>query len=514
MDTHQSLESTNRGKQLQTLFKENLYLAAALAICAPLYLANAFKHSVPMGYAGLFTQMAQQVAEQNFQLPMESPFYGPGGIPFAYPPFGIFLLAVLIKVTGKYFIFLRLLPPLIGLFSFVPLYFLTLEVSKSRLAAMITVIIAACSPDIYTGHAWAAGIVRAPAFLFALFSIYFFSRQLGKRSRFNLIMAGVFLGLVCMSHLTYALFCFLWIWWWSIFNKDRIQTFKDALAISITGFLVASIYLIPVWSRYGLDVFFNAFRSHGGESLLSIWLTPRLFLDVFLASIEPITSNLVLSLLVLAGVIFMALRKNFIFLSFYVFIALTFPENTKFVYLLGSMAAGIGLSAFRDLISARMTTPARSTVLAGLLVFVLGFLWWESFRTISRQLPLLNNDMFDLAEQVQGTMKPGETYLALVRQDEAEWLPFLLQREPVVAQWGSEWLGEYNQQTYLMSLFRDCQRMEDWLCVEKAASENNLKMDYVISYERDQLLNDGISSNHTWEELFANQRYIVWKKTQ
>src|ERR1041385_860478 len=100
-----------------------------------------------MGYAGLFTQMAKQIADANFRLPMESPFYGPGGIPFAYPPFGLYLLAVLIKLTGKYFIFLRILPPLLSLISLIPLFYLTLQISKSPIASSVAIVLAATSSD-------------------------------------------------------------------------------------------------------------------------------------------------------------------------------------------------------------------------------------------------------------------------------------------------------------------------------------------------------------------------------
>ena len=86
-----------------------LLLAASLLLSCPLLLVNALSHPYPLGAAGLFTQMAQQIAAADFRLPLQSPYYGPGSIPFAYPPLGLYLLAVLIKVTGKYLFFLRLL---------------------------------------------------------------------------------------------------------------------------------------------------------------------------------------------------------------------------------------------------------------------------------------------------------------------------------------------------------------------------------------------------------------------
>jgi 4-amino-4-deoxy-L-arabinose transferase-like glycosyltransferase len=196
---------------------------------------NALKYSVPLGAAGMFTQMASQIADSNFQLPQEVPFYGPGGVPFAYPPLALYLLAIFIKLTGKYLIFLRFLPPLLGLLSFVPLYYITLEISKSRIAALVSMIIAATSLDIYIAHVWSAGIVRSTAFILSLVSIYFFSRMTNETNKLNMVMTGVFFGLALMTHLAYALFCFLWIWWHSIFSKDAITRIKNSLIASVIG---------------------------------------------------------------------------------------------------------------------------------------------------------------------------------------------------------------------------------------------------------------------------------------
>ncbi len=465
-----------------------------------------------MGYAGLFTQMSQQIADANFRLPFSSPFYGPGGIPFAYPPLGLYLLAVFIKLTGKYYIFLRLLPPLFGLIAFIPLYYLTLELSKSMIAAVAAVIIAAGSTDIYIAHAWAAGIVRAPAFIFALTSILFFTFQSNGRSLRRVILAGIFLGLAFLSHLEYALFGFLWIWWWSVFSKNAISRVKDALLSTGVSLLVVSIWLPFIIVRYGVDVFINAFGSHGGQGLLSVWSNVSGLAGLFLDHFGSISSNPVLFVLVLLGVIVLAIKKEFAALLFYLFIILAFPDGSRFVFLIGSIVAGVGLSVIVNRVSAILPFCAKPIAVLAFLIPILGFLWWRGFSTFNKQSPILDTTTFDLAKNIQSAMPSDKNYLALINQDEAEWLPFLFQREPVVAQWGSEWLGKYDEQTYLMGLFRDCQRAQDWNCVANVAQDNQIKMDYIITYIRDNKLNSSILSTGEWQEEFANGRYKVWMK--
>ena len=497
--------------RFQSFAVKNIHLIIGLAVCAPLYFANALKYSVPMGYAGLFAQMAKQIAEENFHLPMESPFYGPGGIPFAYPPAGLYMLAIFIKLTGKYFVFLRLLPPFLGLVSFIPLYYLALELTKSKVAAVAAIVIAATSPDLYVAHAWAAGIVRAPAFIFALTSIYFHLRQINNPSGPGLVLAGVFFGLTCMSHLMYALFCFLWIWWWSIFGQNIYQKIRGALTVSAIGALIASIWLVPVLIRYGADVFFRAFDSHGGDALFSFWSDPSVLLRLFLGNFTPISSYPILLILVLIGTTSMLARKNFAFLLLYLAVVLAFPESSRFVFLMGSIAAGLGISALAHGVTGILPVLLRPVLAVGLLIPIFGAIWWEGYAALSKQTPRLYTTTLDLAERIQAMMPADQTYLALVKQDEAEWMPFLFQREPAVAQWGSEWLGNYNEQVHFMALFHECEKDQDWACVQDALTISSIQPDYLVSYVTDMELNDNIMLDGRWGQIYENDRYLFWK---
>ena len=499
-------------KKAVALRPTEILLLTSLALTFPLLFENALEHSFPMGYAGLFTQMAQQISDANFRLPMESPFYGPGGIPFAYPPFGLYFLAIFIKLTGKYFIFLRLLPPLLSLFAMVPLFYLTLELSGSAIAAAITVILTATSQDLYIAHVWAAGIVRAPAFFFALTSLYFFTRQLKSGSRTNLLLTGVFLGLAFMSHLMYGLFCFLWIWWWTLINKNALITIKDSLTSSLIGFLTMSVWVLPVLSRHGMMVFINAFHSHGGESTLSLGQRPGRLIDLFQSNIHPVASNDVLAVLVLLGMIALLIKREFVLPIFYLFIILIFPEGERFIFLLGCLIAGIGLVSVADWVSILSKGKITPWITVLLLIPLVTILWWNGFETLSRYAPQIENATFDLADYIRANLPADENYLALVRQDEAEWLPFLFQRQPLVSQWGSEWLGTDNVQTYLTSRFTGCQSIQDWSCVERFIPQTGDEPDHVVTYVKDRRLGEQMLSTGQWTQTYTDDTYALWSR--
>jgi hypothetical protein len=198
---------------------------------------------------------------------------------------------------------------------------------------------------------------------------------------------------------------------------------------------------------------------------------------------------------------------------FYLFIVLAFPEGERFIFLLGCIVAGMGSFALIEIMSTNSDDLLKPAVFAMILIPILGILWWNGFKTFSRFVPLLSNETFDVAEHVQASTSPDENYLALVRQDEAEWLPFLFQRAPLVSQWGSEWLGAYNEQTLLMSRFGGCRTSEDWSCVENVILETGDNPDYLVTYVNDERLNQQIFTTGQWTKIYMNKRYTLWSRS-
>jgi len=486
----------------------------AILVSAPLLFYNAFLHVFPMGYAGLFTQMARQIADANFAMPGESPYYGPGGIPFAYPPLGLYILAVFIKLTGKYYIFLRFLPPIFSLLSVGLTFFLAQKLFKQPFLSAAVAILTATSVDLYIAHTWSAGVVRAPAFVFLILVLYFYSPNPDKRSTRDTFLSGLFFGLAALSHLAYALFCFLWIVVASVSLRNWKKTIVDAFLAGLTALIVASIWVIPTAFRHGWRVFFGAFNSHGGNELMTEAFNLASLVRLFQINLAPILSNSLLAALVLAGGIYLLLHKQYRFVLFFFLIVLIFPENARFVYWLGCFFAAYGLwllsAQLYEWISKRVKI-SQPVWMAVLLTPILGILWWGGFSSISRFAPFLSNSALELQGRSSEIFLRDGTYLALLIQDEAEWMPFLIQHEPLVSQWGSEWLGQYDQQTRLMSLFQGCRKEKDWACVKSVLAEMGSSPDYVITYRIDRKMNEQIAQEGRWREIFFSERYIVWE---
>ncbi|MBM3126371.1 MAG: hypothetical protein FJZ87_15100, partial [Chloroflexi bacterium] len=491
-----------------------LLLASVLVSLSVLF-ANTFQYSVPMGYAGLFTQMAEQIAEADFRLPQESPYYGPGGIPFAYPPLGLYLLAFLIKLTGKYFVFLRVVPPLLSLIGLIVAFYLSLELFESPLAAAFITIILAASPDLYISHVWAAGIVRAPAFLFSLLSIYSFHRGRRNPSGINIMLTGVFFGMTILSHLAYALFCLVWLGWFTLFSTDFAKSIRNSIASFVLGLFVAFPWIWVMISRHGWGIFTAAYTSHGGPGINSLIWQPLDLMRLFSINFAIISSNLPLFGAFLVGTVALMVQRRFSFPLFFLLVTLYFPENARFVYLLGGMFAGYGIWVIFRWLTASAAGRRGSIWRYGgysLGLAALVLIWWGGFSEISLYKPHLNESLLECAEYIRSSTNADTIYLALIAQDEAEWMPFLFEREPLTAQWGSEWLGKYNEQTLLMSQFQGCRMDKDWECVERLLEKMPKSPQMLLTYAWDRKINVQIEGSKNWEERFVNGRYVVWEK--
>ena len=330
----------------------------------------------------------------------------------------------------------------------------------------------------------------------------------------NLILAGVFWGLSVLTHLEYAVFTLGWIAFMTIFRKEFVIAVRDAFISIAIGACLALLWIIPMLSRYGGSVFLNAFHSHGNASFMDSFGSLQSFLNLLGESLSPLSANAVFAILALVGFIFLLYKKRYGLPLFSIFMILFF-RGERFGFLLGSIFAGIGVSVIVIGLSSvlrKQTAVVSRTAIPLTVVLVLGYIWWNGFVALSAMTPKMDVNMLDLAQDVQTNVGQDQTYLALVSQDEAEWLPFLFQREPLVAQWGSEWLGTFYQQTQRMSLFRNCEKEQDWSCVEVALDDMSDSPDYVITYAFEKKINEQLTVSAGWEEVYANKRYILWQQ--
>jgi len=142
-----------------------LLAGLAIAIAATVRLGPILIAPFPLGDGGLFATMADDIRAAGFGLPATTSYNG-GGIPFAYPPLGLYVLAA---VPGDPVSTERWLPLVWSLAAVVAAWSLARELSNARTAGVATVIFAAMP---ITWAIEGGGVTRGLGFLLLLATLW------------------------------------------------------------------------------------------------------------------------------------------------------------------------------------------------------------------------------------------------------------------------------------------------------------------------------------------------------
>ncbi len=491
----------------QSLKKMFAFPAIALGLGAAMLFYNAFRFSLPIGYAGLYAQASEQVAASGFRLPLNIHFYGPGDVPFAYPPLAFYVMAPFLDLGISPLTYLRLIPPLLSLLGLIPLYLLAERFTHSRLGAAAAVGLCAASPALYTAHTWAAGVVRALAFLLLLCGLYVFDRAIRQDRLLLPALSGALFGLVALTHLSYALFLTFCVLCWLVTNPNR-QTVKAGVISAGVAAIVIAPWSYVMLSRYGVAPFLSAWSTHGNASFLGALAQPPALAAWLAGNLGVITAVPFLVVFVAFGFAYLVAAREFTLpLLFLLSIIVLSPEGDRFIIVLAALLAGAsGRVAEAWLPSLRWAVPVSQALLG--MVVLYGMLL--GFRSIQNTRPQLQDGAVQLGDFVQRRTPAQTRFLLLAAPSEAEWFPFLLQRQPLASKWGAEWLGTYYSASGLVAAINDCRRAEDVGCLQALHLTLDSE-DILITHRADKGLTVGLESQPGCPQVAVIGQYIVWK---
>lgn len=503
--------------KLPEKYRSHIPLLVALLLAAPIIFFQVLRYSYPLGYAGMFTLIAEQISEADLQLPVSVPHYGPGGIPLVYPPFGMYVYAMGIEMGIPTWTYLRFVPAFFTLLSVIPLYFLTFELVKSRAAGILAVVFVTTAPAVYYTHVWSAGVVRGLALFFCLTGLYFYIRTLREFTWPNFLLAGISLGLLLTTHWLYVLFAAL-VGLAFLIAEWRPSRLPIAIGILVLALLAASPWLILILERHGLSSILMAYSSHRNVDFFMSLRDQAVAAQFLGENLGHVTDNLFLTALALPGFILMLIQRKFHIPLAFIFI-LFMGEASFFTEILAGMMAG----AFSAEIF-RLTpgpTALKSTSIAGIYKFAPALLVTACFllsarhglSQISEFRPEVDDHSLQTASFVRENTKPDATYLFIGRINEAEWFPYLFGRTPIFAPWGSEWKGTYAEQSEILVALRECELQKDWTCMEEIQQAENVFPDLLVIPNKRWLIED-IQNTRAWDLLYEDARYLVWKRSE
>jgi 4-amino-4-deoxy-L-arabinose transferase-like glycosyltransferase len=477
-----------------------------LSASAALLFRNALHFSMPIASAGLYAQAAKEIADSGFGLPLYIRFYGPGDLPFAYPPLAFYVMAIFTRLGVSDIVYLRFVPPVLALLGLLVIYLLAKRLAHSTFGAAAALVICATSPSLYGAHAWSSGAVRALAFLLLLCGVFAFDIAVGRDSPVHAAVAGILLALTVLTHLFYGLVFVLWLVFW-VAADPRPPLWRTGGLCGITAGLAVAPWLFIMLHRYGPAPFVNGFVSHGNASLLDVltgaqnagaWISSHL-VDVAAVPLEvPLVAVGVLGamrrgrrelpLMLLAGALLLS------------------PEGARFLTLVAAMLVAFGGQLIGEWLRRSPWTAAAVPLFLGLVAANAA---WSGLPAIQKDLYQVQDGAIELGLFVQDHTSSTARYLLLAEPRDGEWFPYLMQREPFASKWGAEWLGTYDQQIALLSSIDSCRRTRVVACL----ADLHFPMaagDILVTLAKDRDVARSLRREPECPEMAQIGAYVVW----
>jgi hypothetical protein len=506
--------------------RDALWLAPALLCAVVLFYVYLRSHPYPSFGAGLYLLIAERIAEMGYALPKTIPYYTDGGVPFSYPPLMFYVVAAIQDVTGIDPISIsRFLPGLVTIAYLVPLYLLARELLNSRPQAALASVIVAVSPPVLQWHISAGGIVRAPAFLFALTGLYAGLRLYRDRDQRWIVPSLVLFTLTVLTHPVYTVF-FALSYFLLFLEFDRtLWGLLRGAVVGVGGLLLAAPWWTQVMAYHGVDVFTAAAGTHGGigGGLPSV---------ASLVNVHPDSAFIgtIWSIIPILGAVYLLKERRYFLPVWFVAVALTLGK-ARFTLVVGALIIavflleGIGAWLKRD---SRFGVGRRGVVTVSLvLIATVGLAGGAMYATSdvnahagSPSLPqFINHDDVEAMNWVQENTDWSATFV--VQGDAAEWFPQQTHRTMLVGPWGVEWKGHepYNRQ---LELFREMSACNSATCMTQTLSQAGVQPDYIylpkgtftvrgMQYQRTSRLAMSMHLSPRYQTVFENDEVIIFE---
>jgi hypothetical protein len=252
-----------------------LMTATTLGLCVRLLLV-AQGDGFPLNDGGMFYAMVEDLKANDLRVP-EYTSYNGGSIPFAYPPAGFYLAAVISEVGGAATLDLLIwLPLLFSVLTIPAFYLLAREMLDSRQMAAIAVLVFAFIPRSFNWEIIGGGLTRSPGFFFAVLTLWQGYLLHTHHQTRSLVLTIVFGALTVLFHPEMG--------WFAAFSVGLFLLANDRSAEGLKrgALLLAGVTLLtaPWWAErtatLGIDVMLSAAQAgkHSPFALLGLLFYP------------------------------------------------------------------------------------------------------------------------------------------------------------------------------------------------------------------------------------------------
>ena len=473
-----------------------LFLLIAILFGGMVRFMPALVTRFPLNDGGMFYTMTQELSSNGYILPATTSYNGLN-LPYAYPPFGLYLASLLADVGRIPLLEVFLwLPAFLSLLAIPAFYLLARALLADNLSAALAAIFFALTPGRYDWHIMGGGVTRAAGMLFLLLAAFhvlrlFRSQEISDSASVkrrsakspDFVFAILFCSLAVLSHpevgLQTAGLCFV-LW---LFLGRTWRGILDACFVALGVILLTSSWWGAVLAHHGLAPFLSAVQT--GQHTATDW--PSLFLSLF-ASGEFLP---LLLLLRLAGFLYAVWKKQYLLVVLVFTPALFDPRSAASIaHLSLSMLAAFG---FLDVLPALMKKirsveirPILTYRAGAITVFTLAFMLFLECGLLNFRLvnTTLTADERAVMAALETNLSADQNFIIITGRTYSmsdpvqEWFPTLTGHHSQTTLQGLEWtLGaDFTNRLDDLAALQSC---ADLACVESWSTRTGLMYDYL-----------------------------------
>ncbi|RLM32678.1 glycosyltransferase family 39 protein [Haloarcula sp. Atlit-120R] len=448
----------------------------------------------PAVRAGLYLQGAEAIAENGFGLPVRIPNYATStGIPFAYPPLGMYIVAVLHMLFPVSYIDLALYwPTVIYVIGVALFYFLAREFADPVPAVFAGVLFAtAAGPIKYLMTA--GGIVRGVGICFFIASAIIGYRYYTAPSRRRLFITAILVALTGLSHPAWAKIAIVTHIVFALTGSGSMRArIRRLLTVGAVSFTLVLPWLAAVIGMHGLGPFSEALARRSTGNSLNLGTVPVTLFG-----------------LVVIGGAGVQLNNREYTLPLWLFATWKMEMAQYILFAIGiwTLLPAILRATFRTLQDTPMPDVNQqvSLVMTGILILTLVH--------SAAGIGMKNAETGELVDEgdrtafqwIRDNTESDATFAA--GSYASEWLPYMTDRAGVALPFGYEWInGEgVDRRIRLHKQMRTCDTAQ---CLERTITSLPTHPDYLYLDDASGSLRSDLS-NHTWFELRYNREGVL-----
>ncbi len=499
------------------IFSLTFFLAVLLRIFP------GFITSFPINDGGMFYVMARDLRANGFLIPAFTT-YNNYEIPFAYPPLGFYVKAVLNMLGISEIAIVHWLPICMSCISVIVFYFLANAILKDKPRAAVATLIFALTPGGYDMQIMGGGLTRSFGVFFFTLAVYAVYQLFQISSWKHVVLASLFCSLAVLSHpeivVATATGCSLL---WIFYGRTWRKTFHAILVAASTLVLTAP-WWGSVMAQHGLAPFLSALNTgaYGGSPFIALY-------GDFLA---PASLFTLFGLLRIVGIIWCLWKRQYFLIAWAVMPYFVEPRSASGIAatpsaMLMALCIADVLPVLFEWICKRLkraTIPRDFTQYPWLNMILLILMFYFFLVNALHDFSLANTtlkqpDVFILMDWVKRNTPPYSQFVILtgntgVATDPIqEWFPAFTARRSQTTSQGLEWklgTGFFTLINQLITL----QRCGDIACVENWSTQTGLDYTDLIVEQNSatQSLIASLNRDTSYSAIYQNTRYLVYQK--